>query len=94
MFGGNISTVAVYCVISLTLTAAICCYAQVFGRVTKLIDKPDRVRKLHEAETPLIGGLAVLVPSFAVSVRVRHHFTPQVLGQRLAFCLRLRLLSR
>ncbi|MGA7676573.1 MAG: MraY family glycosyltransferase [Rhizomicrobium sp.] len=36
--------------------------------MTKLIDKPDRVRKLHEAETPLIGGLAVLVPSFAVSV--------------------------
>ncbi len=67
MFGGNISTIAVYCAVSLTLTAAICCYAKVFGRVTKLVDKPDRVRKLHETETPLIGGLAVLVPSFTVS---------------------------
>jgi UDP-GlcNAc:undecaprenyl-phosphate GlcNAc-1-phosphate transferase len=33
-----------------------------------LLDRPDGVRKLHKAEVPLIGGLAVLVPSFAVSV--------------------------
>jgi len=34
----------------------------------RVMDKPDGERKLHGTETPLIGGLAILVPTFAVSL--------------------------
>ena len=68
MVGGHISTIATYCAVSATLTAAICCYARTFGRVMRLVDRPDGTRKLHELETPLIGGLALLIPSFGVSI--------------------------
>lgn len=64
----NISTIATYCVVSVVLTAAICCFARVFGEHAQLIARPDGDRRLHEADTPLIGGLAVLVPVFAVSL--------------------------
>lgn len=65
---GIIASVAKFCVVSATLTAGICCYAQVFGKVTRLLDQPDGIRKIHSTATPLIGGLAVLVPSFAISL--------------------------
>ncbi|HEY0302449.1 MAG TPA: MraY family glycosyltransferase, partial [Rhizomicrobium sp.] len=68
VFVGDVSTIATYCVVSATLTAVISCCAQVFGRVTGLVDRPDGQRKTHEVDTPLIGGLALLVPSFAVSI--------------------------
>lgn len=68
MVGGNISSIATFCVVSATLSAAICCYAKTVGNAIQLLDKPDGVRKLHKEETPLIGGLALLVPSFAVSI--------------------------
>lgn len=64
---GVVSTIASFCAVSATLTAAICTYAQVFGRVMHLVDEPDGVRKLHGRATPLVGGLAILLPSFAVS---------------------------
>jgi UDP-GlcNAc:undecaprenyl-phosphate GlcNAc-1-phosphate transferase len=32
------------------------------------MDRPDGVRKIHLRETPLIGGLALLVPSFGAAV--------------------------
>jgi UDP-GlcNAc:undecaprenyl-phosphate GlcNAc-1-phosphate transferase len=32
------------------------------------MDRPDGVRKIHHRETPLIGGLALLVPSFGAAV--------------------------
>jgi len=42
-------------------------YAHAFGRAAELLDRPDGVLKLHSADTPLIGGLALLLPSLAVS---------------------------
>lgn len=56
------------CAASATTTAVICHYAPRVGRAIRVMDKPDGARKLHEVETPLIGGLAVLIPTFAVSL--------------------------
>ena len=59
---------ATYCAVSAALSALVCSFAQIFGRAMRLIDRPDGVRKLHEVETPLIGGLALLIPSLGVSI--------------------------
>jgi UDP-GlcNAc:undecaprenyl-phosphate GlcNAc-1-phosphate transferase len=34
-------------------------YRKVIGKKTKLIDKPDKIRKLHKKPTPLLGGIMV-----------------------------------
>jgi UDP-N-acetylmuramyl pentapeptide phosphotransferase/UDP-N-acetylglucosamine-1-phosphate transferase len=57
-----------FCATSALMTAAICWYASAIGGTAHLIDRPDGVRKLHIRETPLVGGLATLLPSFAVSL--------------------------
>ena len=63
------------CAISATVTAGICYFAEVLGISLRLVDVPDGVRKTHTKTTPLVGGLAVLVPSLALSVLgvVAHH---------------------
>lgn len=63
------------CAISATMTAGICYFAEILGRRLKLVDIPDGVRKVHAKSTPLVGGLAILVPSLAISVFrvVVHH---------------------
>ena len=44
------------------LCLAICVMARPLGRAVGVLDRPDGTRKIHEAETPLVGGLAVIVP--------------------------------
>jgi UDP-GlcNAc:undecaprenyl-phosphate GlcNAc-1-phosphate transferase len=61
------SAVEEFCAVSALLTAAMCYCAPAFARITQLIDKPDGIRKLHDIDTPLIGGPALLIPSFAVA---------------------------
>jgi UDP-GlcNAc:undecaprenyl-phosphate GlcNAc-1-phosphate transferase len=61
-------TIAELCAASAAITAVICFYAPGVGRIMRVMDKPDGSRKLHDEETPLIGGLALLVPTFAVSL--------------------------
>lgn len=56
-----------FCAVSALLTAAVCYGAPAFARITRLIDRPDGVRKLHETDTPLMGGPALLIPSLAVA---------------------------
>ena len=34
-------------------------YRKVIGKKTQLIDKPDKIRKLHKKPTPLLGGMMV-----------------------------------
>ena len=36
--------------------------ARPLGRAVGVLDRPDGARKTHDAETPLVGGLAVIVP--------------------------------
>ena len=38
------------------------------GKKTKLIDKPDRIRKLHKKPTPLLGGIMVFSSFFLVNL--------------------------
>jgi len=54
--------------ISALLTAAICLRAAEIANRTGLIDRPDGSRKLHSEDTPLVGGLAVLFPTFALAL--------------------------
>ena len=39
-------------------------YRKEIGKKTKLIDRPDKVRKLHKKPTPLLGGIMVFHRSF------------------------------
>ena len=74
---GHLSTIAAYCAISTALTAALCIYARAVAHAAELLDRPDGVLKLHSAETPLIGGLALLLPSFAVSSLYVLQYAPE-----------------
>lgn len=52
------------------LALLVCCASRQIGQLTQLVDRPDGVRKLHPQATPLVGGLAVLVPSFSLTPMV------------------------
>ena len=67
MTGTEFLTIAKLCAVSAVITAVICSYAPSVGRFLGVMDQPDGARKLHDKATPLIGGLAVLVPTFAIS---------------------------
>ena len=47
---------------ALLLCLLICTNAQPIGRWLKVMDVPDTVRKRHAVPTPLVGGLAIIVP--------------------------------
>jgi UDP-GlcNAc:undecaprenyl-phosphate GlcNAc-1-phosphate transferase len=49
------------------LSAFICSNARAFAHATLLLDRPDGKLKMHAGDTPLIGGIAMLVPSFLAS---------------------------
>ena len=44
------------------LCLAICLMARQLGRAVGVLDRPDGPRKTHAGETPLVGGLAIIVP--------------------------------
>jgi UDP-GlcNAc:undecaprenyl-phosphate GlcNAc-1-phosphate transferase len=48
-------------------SALICSQAGALGLAAGLLDRPDGALKRHGMATPLIGGFALLVPSFAAS---------------------------
>jgi UDP-GlcNAc:undecaprenyl-phosphate GlcNAc-1-phosphate transferase len=43
-------------------------YRKVIGKKTKLIDKPDKIRKLHIGPTPLLGGIMVFSSFFLINL--------------------------
>jgi len=63
----DVSTIVAFCAVSTALTVILCSCARAFGHATQLLDRPDGLLKLHAAETPLVGGLALLIPTFLVS---------------------------
>jgi UDP-GlcNAc:undecaprenyl-phosphate/decaprenyl-phosphate GlcNAc-1-phosphate transferase len=65
---GVLAPVLALSALSVALSIAFCVYARALAGITHLVDRPDGVRKIHEADTPLIGGFAILLPSFAVSL--------------------------
>ncbi len=48
--------------LSLGAGFSICFYAEMIGRGLGVMDHPDSGRKLHDKATPLVGGIAILVP--------------------------------
>lgn len=60
--------VLVLCLISAVFSAVICAYADQLGRKFGLIDHPDGSLKRHVEGVPLIGGLALLIPSLSISL--------------------------
>ena len=46
----------------------ICVLADWLGTRLGVLDQPDGIRKLHERPTPLVGGIAVVVPFVGVDV--------------------------
>jgi UDP-GlcNAc:undecaprenyl-phosphate GlcNAc-1-phosphate transferase len=49
-------------------TLVICLFARPLAVRLKVMDVPDAVRKHHAAPTPLIGGLAIVLPMIGVAV--------------------------
>lgn len=47
---------------------SVCAFAQPLGKALSVIDRPDGRRKIHSRPTPLVGGLAILVPVVAAAV--------------------------
>jgi UDP-GlcNAc:undecaprenyl-phosphate/decaprenyl-phosphate GlcNAc-1-phosphate transferase len=47
---------------ALAVSIAILSFAGPIGRALGVIDHPDAVRKLHAQATPLVGGIAMMVP--------------------------------
>lgn len=50
------------------LSLLICTFAMPIGRMLGVLDLPDGRRKLHARATPLVGGIAVLVPVLLIAV--------------------------
>lgn len=48
-------------------TLAVCMVAGRVGRVLGVVDSPDGDRKVHEGDTPLVGGIAAVVPFLAMT---------------------------
>ncbi|HEY3779151.1 MAG TPA: MraY family glycosyltransferase [Rhizomicrobium sp.] len=49
----------------LVITVAICLFARPIGDWLGVIDHPDSARKTHPGPTPMVGGIAVVVPLVA-----------------------------
>jgi UDP-GlcNAc:undecaprenyl-phosphate GlcNAc-1-phosphate transferase len=55
------------CIAPAAVTALLCLLSRQIGEAAGLMDRPDNVRKLHTQDTPLTGGIAVMIPVLAVS---------------------------
>ncbi len=50
------------------LTVVVCFFARPIGEWLGVVDHPDSLRKIHPDPTPLVGGIAVMVPVAVWSV--------------------------
>ena len=51
-----------------TTTLVLCLVARHIGDWLDIVDYPDGARKVHRQETPLVGGIAVILPVAAITV--------------------------
>ncbi len=60
------------------VSLGVCMYATPIGRTLGVIDSPDGDRKLHSRETPLVGGLAIMLPLLlaVVYIAISSRFMP------------------
>jgi UDP-GlcNAc:undecaprenyl-phosphate GlcNAc-1-phosphate transferase len=64
------------------LGTAICVFAMPIAQLLKVIDYPDSGRKMHPAPTPLVGGIAIMVPLVlwcALRIATTHAVSPDLL---------------
>jgi len=54
--------------IAAVFTLTVCMAANRIGGLLGVVDSPDGVRKIHENDTPLVGGVAAIVPFVSMSV--------------------------
>ncbi len=52
--------------VSVAVALLVCHFRSLIAEKLKILDKPDGVRKLHEGQVPLVGGVAILAPFVAV----------------------------
>jgi len=69
--------------VALLIALAILLNAEKIGQLLGVIDHPDDVRKVHARATPLVGGIAMMVPlvlwslaGFAVPAVTQHGYVP------------------
>ncbi len=83
-----------YVVLAL-FTLGVCVWAAPLGRAVGIVDAPDGRRKTHEQATPLVGGIAVLVPVavMAAILALTTDYTPLylVIGAAVSLSLLLGL---
>lgn len=63
-------------VVSALVTAGISAYGGRYAEMFGLVDRPDGVRKIHAHATPLLGGLAILTPTLAISAGLLATYVP------------------
>ena len=64
--------------IAAAFALAVCLAANRIGGLLRVVDSPDGVRKTHDSDTPLVGGVAVIVPFvfMAVYLGTTSNFAP------------------
>ncbi|MDA0262447.1 MAG: MraY family glycosyltransferase [Proteobacteria bacterium] len=50
------------------ITLILCLLAKRLGHWLDVVDRPDGARKIHRQETPLVGGIAVMLPVAAMAI--------------------------
>jgi len=66
--GGSWLILVALSVIATLTTAIICLNSSTLGAFTQLIDRPDLGRKLHGRDTPIVAGLAMMIPALALTI--------------------------
>ena len=59
-------------------TLILCLLARRLGHWLDIVDRPEGSRKIHRDETPLVGGIAVMLPvaAMAIGTSLTSEFAP------------------
>ena len=66
--GGSWLALTLLSAIATAATILICLNSFQLGTLTRLIDRPDLTRKLHASDTPIVGGLAMMIPALVLTL--------------------------
>ena len=66
--GGSWLVLVLLSAIATATTIFICLNSSQLGTAAQLIDKPDLGRKLHGRDTPIVGGLAMMIPVLVLAI--------------------------
>jgi len=66
--GGSGLVLILLSVLATVTTIIICLNSSQLGTAARLIDRPDFGRKLHGRDTPIVGGLAMMIPALILTL--------------------------